>query len=297
MIKKILIAFIVCLAFVITTGCDDDSNEPVTITVNVDYTGAETVDASHKIYVHVFAVADPFTDGEDPLETGANSISSASGTVTFTPPADAQDNVYFAVLVDVDGSGDNGPTAGDVVYGYDEGIWDHSSAVNLTAVDITSSKTLTFTFGDSNSFLPINNVDLLGGWYHPPPGDLPLTRHGSADTSSVRVARTIVDIKHTLQYIINMIVYDWNPEKNDQLKSERGVSFEEIIFFIEKGNILAIVEHPNRERYPDQKMYIIEIDNYAYLVPFVKNNDKIFLKTIIPSRKATKIYLEETDEK
>jgi uncharacterized DUF497 family protein len=94
-----------------------------------------------------------------------------------------------------------------------------------------------------------------------------------------------------------VIVYDWNSDKSNYLKSERGISFEEVVFYIEQGNILAIIEHPNKAKYPDQKMYIIEIDDYAYLVPFVKEKDKIFLKTIIPSRKATKIYLEKTNEK
>jgi uncharacterized DUF497 family protein len=94
-----------------------------------------------------------------------------------------------------------------------------------------------------------------------------------------------------------VIVYDWNSDKSNYLKSEKGISFEEVVFYIEQGNILAIIEHPNKAKYPDQKMYIIEIDDYAYLVPFVKEKDKIFLKTIIPSRKATKIYLEKTNEK
>ena len=88
-----------------------------------------------------------------------------------------------------------------------------------------------------------------------------------------------------------MICFDWNIEKNDELKEKRNISFEIVVVQIENGNILDILEHPNKEKYANQKVYVIEIDDYAYLVPFVKDGDKIFLKTIIPSRKATKKYL------
>ncbi|HDP81075.1 MAG TPA: toxin [Spirochaetes bacterium] len=86
-------------------------------------------------------------------------------------------------------------------------------------------------------------------------------------------------------------------KKNDLLKAERNVSFEDVLFYIDKGNLLAIVEHPDRKKYPGQKMYIVEIDHYAYLVPFVETDTEVFLKTVIPSRKATKKYLGEKDEK
>ncbi|MFC1643483.1 toxin [Chlamydiota bacterium] len=88
-----------------------------------------------------------------------------------------------------------------------------------------------------------------------------------------------------------MKIFEWDNKKNENLKIDRDLSFEEIIFYIEKGYILDIVPHPNKKKYSGQKMFIIEIDNYAYLVPFVENNEIIFLKTIIPSRKATKKYL------
>ncbi len=88
-----------------------------------------------------------------------------------------------------------------------------------------------------------------------------------------------------------MKYYNWNPEKNQQLQLERGISFEEIVFHIQQGDEADIVEHPNRERYPNQKISVVIIDNYAYLVPFVETDTEIFLKTIIPSRKATKKYL------
>jgi len=95
-----------------------------------------------------------------------------------------------------------------------------------------------------------------------------------------------------------MKYFSWNNEKNQLLKSKRNISFEEVIFHIEKQHVLDIVQHPNQARYQDQKIFIINIDNYAYLVPFIESEREIFLKTIIPSRKATKQYLrgQDTDE-
>ncbi|NTW49326.1 MAG: BrnT family toxin [Chlorobiales bacterium] len=89
-----------------------------------------------------------------------------------------------------------------------------------------------------------------------------------------------------------MKYFSWNTEKNEQLKAERGVSFEDVIFYIERGQLLDIVEHPNHEKYAGQRIFIININAYAYLVPFVEDEHEIFLKTIIPSRKATKKYLQ-----
>ncbi|BBO81246.1 hypothetical protein DSCO28_18120 [Desulfosarcina ovata subsp. sediminis] len=80
---------------------------------------------------------------------------------------------------------------------------------------------------------------------------------------------------------------NWGLEKNELLKSERGISFEEIALLIESGNILGIEENPG---YPNQKIYILEIMNYAYIVPFVENENETFLKTAFPSRKYTKRY-------
>lgn len=86
--------------------------------------------------------------------------------------------------------------------------------------------------------------------------------------------------------------YAWNSEKNAELIKERGISFERVIYHIEREGLLEIISHPNLSKYPNQKMFIVNIGNYAYLVPFVDNDREIFLKTIIPSRKATKNYLE-----
>jgi len=89
-----------------------------------------------------------------------------------------------------------------------------------------------------------------------------------------------------------MKYFNWDEDKNNILKQERGISFEEIVYYIQKGNLLDIIENPNNEKYKNQKVFIINIDNYAYLVPFIENEEELFLKTIIPSRKATKKYLK-----
>ncbi len=82
----------------------------------------------------------------------------------------------------------------------------------------------------------------------------------------------------------------WNPEKNALLKEERGISFEDVVFHIMAGDVLETIDHPNQERYPNQKIHMVVVESYVYLVPFVETEDEVFLKTIIPSRKATKTY-------
>jgi len=84
--------------------------------------------------------------------------------------------------------------------------------------------------------------------------------------------------------------YNWNPDKNEELKADRSISFEEIVFHIEQGNEVDVFDHPNQKRYPRQKISIVFVDDYAYLVPYVESETEVFLKTIIPSRKATKKY-------
>ena len=93
-----------------------------------------------------------------------------------------------------------------------------------------------------------------------------------------------------------MKAFAWNSKKNELLKSERGISFEEVVLNIQLGNEVDIFEHPNQERYPGQQISVVVIEGYAYLVPFVENEEEIFLKTIIPSRTATKQYLGGSDE-
>ena len=83
----------------------------------------------------------------------------------------------------------------------------------------------------------------------------------------------------------------WNPENNRQLQRDRQVSFEDIVYHMMAGGILDTLEHPNQERYPGQKIHVIDVEGYVSLVPFVESEEEVFLKTIIPSRKATKAYL------
>ncbi len=90
---------------------------------------------------------------------------------------------------------------------------------------------------------------------------------------------------------------DWDNQKNEELLKERGISFEEVVFCIMHDGLLDIIEHPNKTKYSNQKIFIVEIDEYVYLVPFVEDEDAIYLKTIIPSRKMTKKYLGGNDEK
>jgi len=85
--------------------------------------------------------------------------------------------------------------------------------------------------------------------------------------------------------------FNWNKDKNQQLQEQRGTTFEEIAQAIEQGNLLDVIKHYNPDKYPNQKILIVKIDDYVYLVPFVENDLEIFLKSIIPSRKMTKKYL------
>jgi uncharacterized DUF497 family protein len=83
----------------------------------------------------------------------------------------------------------------------------------------------------------------------------------------------------------------WNEEKNQTLKAEREVGFEDVLIAIEEGGLMDILEHTHPEKYPNQRIFVININQYIFLVPFVENEEEIFLKTVIPSRKATKQYL------
>jgi len=89
-----------------------------------------------------------------------------------------------------------------------------------------------------------------------------------------------------------MKYFIWNSDKNEQLKRERDISFEQIVIQIEEGKLHDILEHPNQQKYKDQKIFVVELNEYIHLVPFVEDEEYVFLKTIIPSRKATKIYLK-----
>jgi len=91
--------------------------------------------------------------------------------------------------------------------------------------------------------------------------------------------------------------FRWSPEKNELLKDERGISFEEITVAVEAGMLLEVVPHPNAAKYPRQKVMVVGVAGYAYLVPYVEEDDHFFLKTIIPSRKATRDFIsKESDD-
>jgi uncharacterized DUF497 family protein len=86
---------------------------------------------------------------------------------------------------------------------------------------------------------------------------------------------------------------NWNTQKNIRLKAERGVSFEEVVSAMSNGGLLVVLDHPNTVQYPNQRMLVVRIRGYAYLVSFVETKQEVFLKTIIPSRKAIRIYLDK----
>ena len=90
-----------------------------------------------------------------------------------------------------------------------------------------------------------------------------------------------------------MKYFDWNEEKNEILKRKRNISFEEIEYSIANGGLIETKIHPNQEKYPGQMLFFVNINNYIFTVPFIEDNNKIFLKTIYPDRIATKKYLGE----
>jgi uncharacterized DUF497 family protein len=88
-----------------------------------------------------------------------------------------------------------------------------------------------------------------------------------------------------------MKLFDWNNDKNEWLRHERGISFEDIVYHLTHGGLLDVLEHPNRQQYPGQRIFIVDVEGYACMIPFVEDDEVIFMKTIIPSRKMTKLYL------
>ena len=105
--------------------------------------------------------------------------------------------------------------------------------------------------------------------------------------------KVVFDKNHTLFYTydMNKTSYEYSSIKNQFLIKERHISFEEVIAAIDNGQLLDIIEQPNQDKYPNQKVYIVQVNDYVYLVPFVKKDERtIFLKTIFPSRKAKKQY-------
>lgn len=87
-----------------------------------------------------------------------------------------------------------------------------------------------------------------------------------------------------------MKYFDWNEKKNEELRVERGVTFEDVLVAIEEDQLLDVLEHPNQKKYPGQRFLVVWLNEYVHLVPFVEDDEKIFFKTIIPSRKMNKKY-------
>ena len=87
--------------------------------------------------------------------------------------------------------------------------------------------------------------------------------------------------------------FRWNIEKNELLRLDRGISFESVVVALETGGLLDLMEHPNAAKYPNQKIFLVFIINYVYLVPFIEEDDHYVLKTMIPSRKATRDYFQK----
>ncbi len=89
--------------------------------------------------------------------------------------------------------------------------------------------------------------------------------------------------------------FRWGAEKNAELMTERGISFEQVVVAVDAGGLVDVLAHPNPKKYPNQRIMVVSWDGYAYLVPFVEDVDHYFLKTVIPSRKATRDYLKQGD--
>ena len=88
----------------------------------------------------------------------------------------------------------------------------------------------------------------------------------------------------------------WDPEKNEQLKRERGISFEWVVLHIEQGDLLDILEHPRQQKYPGQRILVVQIEDHVVLVPCIEDEESVFLKTIFPSRKLTKQYVRKRSD-
>lgn len=100
-----------------------------------------------------------------------------------------------------------------------------------------------------------------------------------------------------VQWMYTVVMrYEWNPGKNEKLKRERSISFEKIVFHLSQGDVWKIADHPDPKKYPGQRIYFVIVEEYVYLVPHVVEDEYVFLKTIIPSRKATKDYKTGGDQ-
>ena len=101
---------------------------------------------------------------------------------------------------------------------------------------------------------------------------------------------------HTLEYSCSMKIFNWNREKNIWLNENRDVSLEDILFYIDHDSLVDDIINPNQDKYPNQRIMVLNIKNYIHLIPYIDTENERYLKTIIPSRKATEKYLGETNE-
>jgi uncharacterized DUF497 family protein len=86
--------------------------------------------------------------------------------------------------------------------------------------------------------------------------------------------------------------FRWSPDKNAELLAERGITFEQVVVAVEAGGLVDVLAHPNPKQYPNQRILVVTWDGYAYLVPYVEEAEHFFLKTVIPSRKATRKFIK-----
>ena len=105
------------------------------------------------------------------------------------------------------------------------------------------------------------------------------------------MAHNCVDKRHTLSYNGFVKPFRWSAAKNELLRAERGLGFETVVAAIESGGLIDVLAHTNPERYPRQRIAIVDVGGYVVLVPYVESDDHLFLKTVIPSSKATRDYI------
>jgi len=105
----------------------------------------------------------------------------------------------------------------------------------------------------------------------------------------------LLDLYIQIMYNLTM-KYEWSPAKNEWLKEHRNISFEQIVFHLSQGDVWKIADHTDQNKYPGQKIYFVIVEDYIYLAPHIVECDYIFLKTIIPSRRATRDYEKNRQE-
>lgn len=139
--------------------------------------------------------------------------------------------------------------------------------------------------------LQVNRTKPYAHWYSS--SMLAHSRPAKTGTGSNCPCKAAGDKRHTVNYYRRMKPFRWNPDKNEALRKDRGISFESIVVAIEAGGLRDVLQHPNQSKYPGQRILVVACDDYVYLVPFVEDQEYYFLKTAIPSRKATRDYLRK----